>query len=146
MQVGCGKTQLVTAFRAMFDATFDTIRAPQHTSREINLAARQQLTNLARAYPTVSETHFGDFSRNKTKFFTDARQQVDVPFTVMTECESFSQINFLRMKSFLDDVVQKLARTNLRKLFREPHYDGLFNPQNSEAFNFLIECLKQRWS
>src|SRR5687767_15932311 len=54
-QVGRGKTKLMTAFRAVFDARFHAVRPAQHAARQVYTATREQLANLARTNAARSE-------------------------------------------------------------------------------------------
>jgi hypothetical protein len=74
VQVGRRKTQLVTAFRAMFDPSLDTVRPAQHASGEINLSAREQLTNPARTDSLAAQPDLGHFAGNKTKLTSQPAQ------------------------------------------------------------------------
>ena len=96
----------------MFNQTLNTIRAAKQSSRQINFPERQQLANPARAYPLVTKTNFRHFVGEETQFPADSPKQIDVALTIMTKGKPASQVNFLCVQSFLDDVAEEIFRPN----------------------------------
>src|ERR1700738_3557741 len=145
VQVGRRKSQLLTAFSAVLDATFDPVWTSHHPPRKINLTARKQLTNPAGTHAPATQTNFWYLARDKAQLAADAAEQFDVSFTVMAKGESLTEINLLRLQTLLDYIKQKFARGNSRKLLREANDDCLLYAQHAKPLNLLIESLEQRW-
>jgi phenylalanyl-tRNA synthetase beta subunit len=142
VQVGRRKTELMTALRAPLDATFDTIRTAQHTSRAVHVPTRQQFANLAGTDATATQRDLRHFACHKTELATDALEQFDVSFAVVTKREPLPQINLFRVQTIDDYIAKKISSTNPRKLFRETHHDRLFDSKHTKPFDLLIERLK----
>jgi hypothetical protein len=145
VQVGRRKPELLTAFSAVLNTTFDPVRTSQHPSRKINLTPREQLTNPAGTHAPATQANFGYLARDKAQLTANTAEQFDVSFTVMAKGESLTEINFLRVQTLLDYIKQKLAGGNFRKLFREANDDCLLYAKHAKPLDLLVKSLEQRW-
>jgi hypothetical protein len=92
----------------------------------------------------IAQTNFFNFVGEKSEFRADFSQQLDISAAICAEREAFAQVNFSRLKSFVDNVAQKNFGVLRGEIFVETNDDCLPMPRNSKRGQSLIERLQQR--
>jgi hypothetical protein len=63
----------------------------------------------------------------------------------MSKRKAAPEINLFCMQAILDDFAQEIFGPNPGKRFVEVDDDCLFDPEDAQSFDLLIECLQQWW-
>ena len=138
------KAQFYAALSAAHDPAFYAIRPAQHAARAIHSTLIEQFADASRTDAFPTETHLRNFLGKESEILADALQKFDVPFAIMTESKTAAEIDVPGMQPIGDHVAQEIFGANLGERFVEMNDDRLFDSQNAEGFDFLIESL-QEW-
>ena len=93
---------------------------------------------------TEQKVERNPLGKRATEFAAETFQQLDISLAFVTKRKAFAEINFLCVQAIENDVAQKVGSANRRKLLRETDDDRLFDSENAEAFDLLIERLQER--
>src|SRR5205807_4109797 len=94
MKIRGRKAQFYPALSAANDSTFNTIRPAQHASRAIYSTLIEQFADASRTDAFPAKTHLGNFVGKKSEIFADASEKFDVPFAIVTDCQTAAEIDF----------------------------------------------------
>src|SRR5205085_5505931 len=131
------------AFSAAHDAPLDAVGTAQHSAREVDSPLREQLSDAARTDALVAQTHFGNFVGEEAQLAAHLPQKLYVPLAPATEREAATEVDLLRVQTFVHHVSQELSGAHARELAREAYDYRLLDAEHAEGFYLLVECLQQ---
>src|SRR5205807_622151 len=138
------ETDCAPALRAAHHSPLDAVGTAQHASREVDSTFGEQLSDAARTDALAAQTHFGNFVGCEAQLAAHLPQKLDVPLAPSTEREAATEVDFLRVQTFVHNVSQELPGAHLRELAREAYDDSLLDAEHAEGFNLLVEGLEER--
>src|SRR5690606_9242018 len=124
--------------------SFYPIRATEHSARQVHAALRKQPADVRRTYPLSAENDLGNLVRDKPKVGAHGANQINISAPALAECESFSQIDLLRLESLVNDLAKKVFGRLGGKFLVECNNDRLLYSQHLEICEPLIERLQKR--